>query len=111
MKTNSVAFIDIKLKEVYESLENSSEKQLYKFIRRAIDDLKENPACGKHIPRKLIPKKYTKEYRVTNLWKYDLPNSWRLLYTIKDNEVEIIAVILEWMNHKEYDRLFSYRTT
>ena len=47
--------------------------------------------------------------KVTNLWKYDLPDGWRVIYTTTTpNKVEIISVILEWFNHKEYDRRFSY---
>lgn len=111
MKQIYVDFIDEKLKEAFEKLKDSSEKELYKFINQAIDNLKENPTCGIHIPRKLTPKKYTKNYQVTNLWKYDLPKSWRLIYTIESDEVKIISIILEWMTHKEYDRLFGYHTT
>jgi hypothetical protein len=49
------------------------------------------------------------KYRIKNLWKYDLPNGWRLLYTITaDNEVEIISAILEWFDHKNYERKFKY---
>ncbi len=43
----------------------------------------------------MIPKEYIKKYKIDNLWKYNLPNAWRLLYTIKGNEVMIVSVILE----------------
>jgi hypothetical protein len=33
------------------------------------------------------------KYCINNLRKYDLPNGWRLLYTIKGNEIEITDVI------------------
>jgi Txe/YoeB family toxin of Txe-Axe toxin-antitoxin module len=110
MKEQKVAFIDIKLKETFESLAESSEKNLAKFINRAIDDLKKDPYCGVHISRKLIPKKYIQDPNISNLWKYNLPNAWRLLYTIKQNRIEIISIILEWMTHKDYDRLFNYNS-
>lgn len=110
MKQPYVNFIDEKLKEAFEKLKDSSEKELYKFICRAIDDLKENPTYGVHIPQKLIPK-YTNDYQVRNLWKYDLPKSWRLIYTIESDEIKIVSIILDWMTHKEYDRLFRYSTT
>src|SRR3989344_4818467 len=76
------------------------DKQLYGFIQRAIDDLKKNPFVGKNIPKNLIPKEYIKKYGVDNLRKYDLPNAWRLIYTLKGNELLIVSVILEWMDHK-----------
>ena len=71
------------------------DKQLYGFIQRAIDDLKKNPFVGKNIPKNLIPKEYIKKYGVDNLRKYDLPNAWRLIYTLKGNDVMIVSVILE----------------
>jgi len=49
------------------------------------------------------------KYQINNLWKYGLPDGWRLIYTIKTpNKVQILAVILEWFDHKEYERKFNY---
>jgi len=56
----------------------------------------------------LWPKEYIQNYNITNLWKYDFPNAWRLIYTLEANEVKIVSIILNWMNHKDYDRLFRY---
>ena len=105
-----VAFADSKLENVFEKLQKSKfeDKQLYSFIERAIDDLKKNPTCGTKIPRKLWPKDYIKEYQITNLWKYDLPNAWRLIYTILEDKVMILNVILEWFSHTDYERKFRY---
>jgi len=105
-----VAFISKKLKEEFEALKEGKfqDKQLYTFINRAIDDLKINPTCGTKIQKKLWPKEYIKKYKITNLWKYDLPNGWRLIYTIEADEVKIMNVILEWFGHKEYERRFKY---
>lgn len=105
-----VAFITKKLKELFEQLNDGKfeDKQLYKFINRAMDDLKQNPTCGIKIPKKLWPRKYVKEYNVTNLWKYDLPDAWRLIYTIESDELKIVNIILEWFDHKEYEQKFHY---
>ena len=105
-----VAFANPKLENDFEKLQKSKfeDKQLYTFIERAIDDLKKNPTCGTKIPRKLWPKEYIKEYQITNLWKYDLPNAWRLIYTILEDKVMILNVILEWFSHKDYERKFRY---
>ena len=110
MKDILVAFISKKLKEEFKSLDSGKfeDKQLYNFIERAISDLKENPMCGTKIPKKLWPKEYSKKYEVTNLWKYDLPNAWRLVYTIESDEIKIMNIILEWFNHKAYEKRFKY---
>jgi Txe/YoeB family toxin of Txe-Axe toxin-antitoxin module len=109
-KPTYVAFASKKLENNFKKLQKGKfeDEQLYKFIERAIDDLKKNPMCGTKIPRKLWPKSYIKEYRITNLWKYDLPDAWRLIYTILEDEVMILNVILEWFSHKEYERKFGY---
>ena len=105
-----VSFGDPKVDKEFEELKEGKfqDKQLYHFIERAIKDLKENPACGIKIAKYLWPKEYIKEYSITNLWKYNLPNGWRLIYTIKENEVTIFTIILEWFDHKDYERKFKY---
>jgi len=100
-----VAFADEKIKQAYESLENES-PELHKFIERAIDDLKKNPFCGIPIAKRLMPKIYVKKYGIDNLWKYNLPGAWRLLYSTVGDSIKIVSIILEWLNHKEYERRF-----
>ncbi len=46
---------------------------------------------------------------MNNLWKYDLPDGWRIIYTITTpNKIEILAIILEWSDHKGYEKRFGY---
>ncbi len=71
MKPIFVAFISQKIKKAFEELQKGKfeDKKLYEFISRAIEDLKNNPSCGTKISKSLWPEKYTKEYKITNLWK------------------------------------------
>ncbi len=110
MKEINVAFASEKVKEDFEKLTNGKfeDKKLSSFIQRAINDLKINPSCGTKISRKLWPDIYIKNHNVNNLWKYDLPNAWRLIYTIKTTEIEILSVLLEWFDHKSYEKRFGY---
>jgi len=107
---STVYFGDESLKASYEGLKDSEveDKMLYKWISRAIDDLEENAFCGIQIPKKLIPKIYINKYKIDNLWKYDLPKGWRLIYSVAGDGVCIISIILEWMDHKNYERRFNY---
>jgi len=109
-KQIKITFGDKKIETEFESLKEGKfeDKELYKFIDRAINDLKVSPMCGTKIEKRLWPKEYIKKYGVTNLWKYDMPNAWRLVYTIQSNEILILSVILEWFDHKEYERRFHY---
>jgi Txe/YoeB family toxin of Txe-Axe toxin-antitoxin module len=109
-KSIYVAFISKKLKTEFESLKSGKfeDKKLYEFIDRAMDDLKKDPTCGTKIQKRLWPKEYKQKFGITNLWKYDLPNGWRLVYTIESDEVKIMNIILEWFDHKEYEKRFKY---
>lgn len=82
--------------------------QLYELLERAFEDIEKNPAGFIHIPKSLIPKEYRKKYNIDNLWKYDLPNGWRLLYSLSKEKVLLLAIILEWLDHKNYERRFMY---
>lgn len=105
-----VSFCDGKLEHNFESLKKGKfeDRRLYGFIERAVKDLKKDSTCGTKLPSRLWPKIYIKKYLITNLWKYDLPNGWRLVYTIQIDKVMILNVILEWFNHKQYERRFGY---
>ncbi len=109
-KKRYVSFVDENLKKNFEKLEKGKfeDEQLREFISRAIEDIKKNPFCGVLISKKLWPKEYIKKYSIKNLWKYNLPNSWRLIYTIKEDEISILNILIEWFNHKDYERRFRY---
>ena len=107
IKPSKVVFINDKLEDNFNSLKEDD--PIKKSIIRAIHDLRQNAFAGIQVPKRLIPKEYIQKYKINNLWKYDLPKGWRLLYTITaDYEVELISAILEWFNHKEYEKRMKY---
>ena len=107
IKPSRVVFVSDELEKDFNSLR--PDDPIRKGIVRAIKDLKQNAFSGIHIPKRLWPGEYVQKYGINNLWKYDLPNGWRLLYTITaENEVELISAILEWFDHKGYERRFGY---
>jgi len=73
-----------------------------------LDDLKGDAFCGIQIPKKQIPKEYIIKYAIDNCWKYNLPNAWRLLYSVGREKVTVVSIILEWDKHKKYERKFGY---
>jgi len=104
-KQSEVQFANEKVKEAFNKL---GDQNLKKFIERALQDIKSSPFCGIQIPKKQIPKEYVKKFDIHNVWKYNLPNAWRLIYSIKGGEIIIITIVLEWMDHKEYEKRFGY---
>jgi len=110
VEVTRIVFAHEKVKEAFERLKDSAaEKRLYDNLMRAFRDIEENPAAFIHIKQRLIPKEYISKYGIDNLWKYDLPNGWRLLYSLGRDEIEIIAIMLEWLDHKNYEKRFGYR--
>ena len=104
---NKVIFADEKFENEFNSLPEGN--WLKKAIQRAIINLKENAFCGERIKKELIPKDYIRNYNIDNLLWSPLPNSWRLVYSIiAINNAEIIAIIIEYFDHKNYERRFGY---
>ena len=98
-------------KESYLKLKKRDDKDsrtLLKSIERVRDILKENPQFGNPIKKKMIPKSF-KKIGINNLYRVELSNYWRMLYTIEGNQVEILLFVLSIMDHKEYNKLFGYR--
>ena len=85
-----------------------ADQNLYKFILRAFEDIKINVFCGIQIPKSRIPRDYLNKFGVKNVWKYNLPGAWRLLYSVEGRELIILSIILEWVDHKTYERRFKY---
>ena len=110
MKLQSkVKFTDEKTQKAFEELlKSNSEKKIYDWLTRAFKDIEENAFCGIQIPKRLIPKEYTQKHKINNLWKYNLPDAWRLLYSIENQEIIVVSIILEWMDHKTYEKTFKY---
>ena len=107
LRPSKVIFVEDSIEKGFNRLDENDE--IKKYIRRAMNDIKQNAFCGIPIPKRLIPKIYIKKYGVTNIWKYDLPDGWRLIYSIiSPDKVEVLSIILEWFNHKDYERRFHY---
>ena len=73
--------------------------------------IKADPHYGEPISKKHIPKRYTQRFGISNLFWINLPNYWRMLYSLVQGETatEIIAFIVDILNHKEYDKVFGYK--
>ena len=100
MKLNEIAGIQKKIGKT-----SSPEMQMLKSIKNKIDLIKQNPFYGDNIKKELIPK----QYKVSNLWRVELTNFWRMLYTIRGDEIEIVCFILNILNHKNYNKLLGYK--
>jgi len=110
---SKIIFADEKVKKAFEKLKKgkTEDTQLYEFLVRAFKDIEENAFCSIRISKKLIPKEYKQKYEINNLWKYNLPNAWRLIYSVGKQKLVVVSIVLEWMDHIKYDRKFGYKTS
>ncbi len=103
---SKVIFVDAELEKSFNSLPDNDPTK--KALIRAIQNIREDFQAGEYIPKNKIPEAYLEKYKINNIRVYDLPFAWRLMYTITgSSEIGIISVLLDWMDHKDYERLFG----
>ncbi len=114
MKTVRVILSD-DAAEVYKYLnERAPNSKIERSILNAIENkkrlIKANPHYGEPVPKKQIPAEYIQKFGVNNLFWVSLPNFWRMLYTLTANgEIEIVAFVLDILDHDKYNKKFGYR--
>ncbi|MFH1229453.1 MAG: hypothetical protein V1678_03455 [Candidatus Aenigmatarchaeota archaeon] len=101
--------VQITLQEKERGPASTDHQTLLRSIQQKIELLKSNPEYGTHIQKDKIPKEYIQNYEANNLWKANLSEGWRMIYTINGSEVDIIALILDIFGHKAYEKKFGYR--
>lgn len=88
---------------------NPSYEQILKSINKVLDNIKHNPNYGDLVPQKYLNKELISRYGTNKIYRVELVGFWRLLYTLIGDEIQIIAIILDFMDHEEYSKLFQYR--
>jgi len=108
MKNSSkVFFISQKLEEKFSKL--SFGNRIKKAIIKSIFQLRRDAFSGIQIPKRMFPKGYVKKWGINNLWKHNLPQGYRLIYTVTgDDNQNILVAILDWFDHKKYEKKFRY---
>jgi len=88
---------------------SSKDITLLNGINRIFDIIVNNPFYGENAKKDLIPKEYRQKYDADNLFIVDLPDYWRMIYTLESDEIEIIAFVLDIIDHEEYNKKFGFR--
>ena len=95
--------------EKLKGIDSSFHQTLLRSIIRVRDLLKQNPFAGDQVPKRQMPPKYIQKFDVDNVWRIELADRWRLVYTITGNQIEIITFIMDIFDHKDYDKVFGYK--
>ncbi len=83
-------------------------KDCIKRLKKRLETYVKMLSVGRNVKKELIPKELIQKYGINNLWIYNLRKDWRLIYSVGKDEIELVAVILDWMNHKDYEHLFKF---
>jgi len=95
--------------EIKRGIDSSLHQSLLRSIKRVRDLLKKNPFAGDQVHKRKIPKRYIQKYDVENVFRIELANRWRMIYTIRGDEIEIVNFVLDIVNHRDYDKIFGYK--
>lgn len=99
--------------KIFEEINRDNSKQgriLSKSISEKLELLKQDPHFGEPIKSKQIPKWFLEKYNLKFLFKVRLADYWRLLYTITGTgKIEIVIVIIEFVDHEEYNDIFGFK--
>ena len=92
-----------------QGITSSKDITLLNAINRLFDVIVNNPFYGENAKKDLIPKEYRQKYDADNLFIVDLPDYWRMIYTLESDEIEIIAFVLDIIDHDQYNKKFKFR--
>ena len=94
-----------------EAATSKTEERILKGIKKKVELIKNNPHYGEPISKKKIPNDYVQKYGVSNLFWVELPLFWRMIYTLTNGEttIEIIAFVLDIIDHPTYNKKFGYK--
>ncbi len=104
-------FLKGQAQEAYLELKRRNDKQSQSIlgsIECIKNILKTNPQYGDPIRKELVPEEFKKQ-GIKNIYRAELSNFWRMIYTLEGNKVEIFLFILKIIDHPAYDKLFRYR--
>src|SRR5438552_967619 len=92
-------------------LEKSSDPKARSVAKRArtYRDVLLGDALHGEVVRKPLPPALVQKHGVENLYVEDLPGFWRLLYTIVRLGHERHVVVVEIVDHAQYDKWFPGR--
>ena len=106
---------DKKALKEYESIKVEN-KRLYEDVGKKLSELVKGlessgrPTIGEIIPRKELSSKLQKFLNncgLAALWRVELCDGWRMIYSVSSDGIQIIAFVLKLGDHKDYERFLN----
>jgi len=82
---------------------------ILKLIEKGISTLVNDRESGNKIQKNIWPNYYSKKFEISNLWRLRLDKSWKMIYTIIGDDVRIVTIVLDVLNHKKHNKMFGYK--
>ncbi len=102
-------------KEVYDFLNEQAstskkERMILNSLQAKLEIIKKDPHYGNPVSKSKISTYYKAKYSASNMFRVELPQFWRMLYTLTnfEEDIEIIALVLDICSHKDYDKKLGY---
>ena len=96
-----------------ELIERAAKTKIERSIVKAIDEKKgwiqNDWHYGNPIAKILIPDEYRIKYGAMNLFRVELPNFWRMLYSVRDYDDKTEIIVVDILDHKSYNKKFGYK--
>ena len=103
-------------KEIEKGIKKSYNQKLLGSLKKSEELLKFNPQYGRHMSKKYLKNKVIQEYEkmlqkydVDELWELNLYDYWRAIYSFVRGEVEVLALILDFMDHPTYNKKYKVK--
>ena len=95
---------------LYDQLKTNQQKN--KAMLEAIDNVKQqlensNHPLGANHKKDTIPKSYIQKYNLQALYHFDMPDDYRLMYTVRRALDGKEALFLELLSHDEFNKRFA----
>ncbi|MHB8585592.1 MAG: hypothetical protein ACYDDF_07130 [Thermoplasmatota archaeon] len=92
-----------------ESSHDKAAKSIAKRARALRTILLADCLRGEVVKKEHIPRELRERYSLENLYVEDLPDFWRLLYTVARDRGERYVVVVRVVDHATYSRWFRRR--
>lgn len=102
---------DLVYNDLKAKMDSKLRRSIFNGINSKVEMIKQDSHYGEGISKDKIPPSYVAKYGVKNLFRVQLPQFWRLLYTLTSGskDEEIIAFIIEIISHEDYNKRFGYK--
>jgi len=83
------------------------ERSILNGLKNKFELIKADAECGNKVKRRRYPDSYVREYGITNLYRLELPDFWRMFYSLSNEGDWVVAYVIDIMDHNEYNRVFG----